>query len=49
MLWINLDDSGKVHRYACSNCGVLLLTVEGFALPSECRACGATEGGAGDA
>ena len=46
-LWIKLEGTGDVPRYTCSNCNVLLLTVEGFALPTECRACGANEGGAG--
>ena len=40
MLWIKLEDNGVVPRYTCSNCGVLLLTVEGFALPEGCNACG---------
>ena len=48
MLWIKLEGTVEVHRHTCSNCGVLLLHVGDFTLPSKCSACGATEGGAGD-
>ena len=47
MQWIKLKDNGGVPRYTCSDCGVLLLTVEGFALPDQCNACGAKRTGAG--
>ena len=48
MLWIKIEGTDDVLRHRCSNCNVLLLTVEGFALPTKCPACGATEGGADD-
>lgn len=45
MQWIKLKSDGVVPRYICSKCGVLLLTVEGFALPEKCKACGAVADG----
>ena len=41
MPWIRIEGDDDVPRYVCSNCKVLLLTVEGFALPTVCKACGA--------
>ena len=47
MLWVKLSGDGEPPRYTCSHCKVLLFTVEGFALPTQCKACGTIDDGAG--